>query len=81
MSSVRFQGIVFLPTEQQCDQFGQILQNIANKVLEVFNGCQNKSLSYEQKTKLIQHLWSVGTFFQLQFFFNNACRNGIARFS
>jgi hypothetical protein len=64
MSTVRFQGIVFLPTEAECDQFGQILQNIANRVIEVFQGCRNTSLTYEQKTKLIQNLWSVGTLFK-----------------
>jgi hypothetical protein len=39
---VRFQGIVYLPTEQEADQFGNILQDIASKVLTTFRGSLTK---------------------------------------
>jgi len=53
---VRFQGIVYLPTEQEADKFGIILQDIASKVLTTFRACENRSLSLSEKKQVIKEL-------------------------
>jgi hypothetical protein len=57
--TVRFQGIVYLPTEEDADKYGNILQNLANQILVTFKSCENKNLSFNEKKEIIKELKSL----------------------
>eukprot|EP01119_Soliformovum_irregulare_P019055 TRINITY_DN5964_c0_g1_i2.p1 TRINITY_DN5964_c0_g1~~TRINITY_DN5964_c0_g1_i2.p1 ORF type:complete len:397 (-),score=74.28 TRINITY_DN5964_c0_g1_i2:12-1202(-) len=57
---VQFKGVVFLPTEQDCETFGTILQMIAQKMVLLFSVCENRGPSFEEQRKALEGVNEVG---------------------